>query len=140
MDHFTSCFDSQTFFITIDVAVPPNCQMPRAPTDCLQWFTGSTGTVYSYNHQGGQVIPPKIFFVESFGRKLFGRATPLQQRGLFYFNRILSPNHGCHSSLARWNNSGMIMVVTVFERDGIKYNNSCHSSLAGWNNNGFHSS
>jgi len=27
----------------------------RAPTDCLQWFTGSTGTVYSYNHQGGQL-------------------------------------------------------------------------------------
>jgi len=28
----------------------------RAPTDCLQWFTGSTGTVYSYNHQGGQFL------------------------------------------------------------------------------------
>ena len=36
------------------------CQTFRAPTDCLQWFTGSTGTVYSYNHQGGQVVPPKI--------------------------------------------------------------------------------
>ena len=27
----------------------------RAPTDCLQWFTGATGVVYSYNHAGGQV-------------------------------------------------------------------------------------
>jgi len=28
----------------------------RAPTDCLQWFTGATGVVYSYNHAGGQFI------------------------------------------------------------------------------------
>jgi len=28
----------------------------KAPTDCVQYFTGLTGNVYSYNHQGGQFL------------------------------------------------------------------------------------
>ena len=28
----------------------------RAPTDCVQYFTGLNGNVYSYNHQGGQFL------------------------------------------------------------------------------------
>jgi len=28
----------------------------KAPPDCVQWFTGITGTVENYNHQGGQLL------------------------------------------------------------------------------------
>ena len=34
--------------------------MFRAPSDCLQYFTGKTGTVYSYNFAGAQVL--RMFF------------------------------------------------------------------------------
>ena len=28
----------------------------RAPTDCVQWFTGISGNVYSYNFAGSQLL------------------------------------------------------------------------------------
>ena len=28
----------------------------RAPTDCVQYFTGTAGSVQSYNHAGGQLL------------------------------------------------------------------------------------
>merc|ERR1719317_185042 len=28
----------------------------KAPTDCVQYFTGSTGTIQSYNFAGGQLL------------------------------------------------------------------------------------
>ena len=30
--------------------------MFRAPTDCVQWFTGISGNVYSYNFAGSQLL------------------------------------------------------------------------------------
>ena len=33
----------------------------RAPNDCLQYFTGKTGTVYSYNFAGAQVSIVFVF-------------------------------------------------------------------------------
>ena len=37
-----------------------NKGLSRAPSDCLQYFTGKTGTVYSYNFAGAQVL--RMFF------------------------------------------------------------------------------
>ena len=34
----------------------------RAPSDCLQYFTGKTGTVYSYNYAGAQVCVSELIF------------------------------------------------------------------------------
>ena len=28
----------------------------RAPTDCVQYFTGTAGSVKSYNYAGGQIL------------------------------------------------------------------------------------
>ena len=33
----------------------------RAPTDCVQWHTGTTGNVYSYNHAGSQLLSGQIY-------------------------------------------------------------------------------
>ena len=33
----------------------------RAPTDCVQWFTGKTGAVKSYNFAGSQMLQSQIY-------------------------------------------------------------------------------
>ena len=33
----------------------------RAPTDCVQYFTGKSGTVKSYNFGGGQLLQSQIY-------------------------------------------------------------------------------
>ena len=33
-----------------------NCFLFRAPTDCVQYHTGTTGTVVNYNFAGGQLL------------------------------------------------------------------------------------
>jgi len=33
----------------------------KAPTDCVQWFTGTTGSVKSYNFGGGQILRGQIY-------------------------------------------------------------------------------
>ena len=43
------------FLQVADHTLPP-LQPPRAPTDCLQYFTGRSGTVYSYNFAGAQFL------------------------------------------------------------------------------------
>ena len=35
--------------------------MSRAPTDCVQWHTGTSGNVLSYNHAGGQLLNKQIY-------------------------------------------------------------------------------
>ena len=34
---------------------------PRAPTDCVQYFTGKSGSVKSYNFQGSQFLKGQIY-------------------------------------------------------------------------------
>ena len=33
----------------------------RAPTDCVQYFTGTSGSVLSYNHAGGQLLHSQVY-------------------------------------------------------------------------------
>ena len=33
----------------------------RAPTDCVQYFTGVTGTIQSYNFAGGQLLNSQYY-------------------------------------------------------------------------------
>ena len=33
----------------------------RAPSDCVQYFTGATGSVKSYNFQGGQLLASQYY-------------------------------------------------------------------------------
>ena len=33
----------------------------RAPIDCVQYFTGATGSVKSYNFQGGQLLTSQYY-------------------------------------------------------------------------------
>ena len=33
----------------------------RAPTDCVQYFTGTSGSVLSYNHAGGQLLQSQVY-------------------------------------------------------------------------------
>ena len=35
--------------------------MSRAPTDCVQWHTGTSGNVLSYNHAGEQLLHKQIY-------------------------------------------------------------------------------
>ena len=56
MNKLTSIVQYTTMFPIFDYFVD------RAPTDCLQYFTGKTNTVYSYNFAGAQVC---VWFLDA---------------------------------------------------------------------------
>ena len=51
-----ACTASWKYNLEINYKFFSSPNTPRAPTDCVQYFTGVTGTVKSYNFAGSQIL------------------------------------------------------------------------------------
>ena len=77
----------------------------RAPTDCVQYFTGLNGNVYSYNHQGGKMLQSQDY------NNCF-RTEEVHALLILTYSTELSTNGSF--SLLVWNNQYIEYICNVY--------------------------